>query len=162
MKNAQLARKIIDDNKYMTLATCKDTMPWVAPLFFATDKNFNFYFLSGKEARHVIEIKGNPNVALSIYDSREIPERADGVYIEGVASQVPLKELLSAMNLLYKKRFPNPRELKEHLHSTVDFLGDKPRRFFKVVPKHIYKLDQENSSEVDKKVEIDISTLKAF
>lgn len=162
MKNIQLAQKIIDSNQYMTLATCKDNIPWVAPVFFATDKNRNFYFLSGKETRHILEIENNPNVALSIYDSREIPENIDGVYIEGVASQVSLKELPKAINLLYKKRFPDPRELKQHLHTVEDFLGGKPRRFFKIAPNHIYKLDLDNTSEVDRKVEIDISVLKTL
>lgn len=158
--NVKVARQIIKDNLYMVLSTCENNTPWIAPVFFAADEDYNFYFISGKETLHSLQIEKNPNVAVVVFDSRLIPEEADGVYIEGVASHVPLTELPKVIMLVYQKRFPDPRTLAQHIHDAQDFLGGKPRRFYKIKPSRVFKLDKNNQSEVDRRVEISLADLK--
>ena len=39
-----IALRIIDENRYMTLATVGDDgLPWASPVFFATDNHVNYY-----------------------------------------------------------------------------------------------------------------------
>lgn len=154
------AKDIITNNRYLVLATSLNDAPWAAPLFFAVDNEYNFYFVSGKEARHSIHIQSNANVAITIYDSHEIPERADGVYVEGLAEVVGREDLPRIMEVVYLKRFPDEQERSLHVHPPEDFLGDSPRRFYLVTPKKMYKLDRTNTSGVDTRVELDLSKLR--
>lgn len=48
---SRIARKIVSDNNYLTLGTIGKE-PWVAPLYYATDPNFNFYYISQMDSRH--------------------------------------------------------------------------------------------------------------
>ncbi len=160
MENLRKTKKIIEKNAYLVLGTCRNDIPWTAPLFYASDKSLDFYFVSGKETRHVKDLEENSNVSVTIFDSQATPEEADGIYIEGTARQVAVSELPKAIKLIYKKRFTDPSELKKHVHEVDDFLGHNPRRFYKIKTGRIYKLDTESTSEVDKRVEIDIEKMR--
>jgi uncharacterized protein YhbP (UPF0306 family) len=161
LDNIQIARNIIKDNLFMVLATSsKNNEPWATPVFFAVDDQYNFFFISGKETRHALYINDNPLVSAVIFDSTATPETADGVYIEGKASEVSITRLPKVLNLVYRKRFPNPLELANHMHVIHDFLDGKPRRFYQITPYKMYKLDKNNTTEVDKRVELNLDQLR--
>ncbi len=44
---------------YCTLATHEKGNPWVAPVAFAYDNNFNIYFVSSQSSRHMKDISRN-------------------------------------------------------------------------------------------------------
>jgi len=159
-QNATAARQIIESNKYLVLATSLGDVPWVAPLFFAHDAEYNFYFVSGKSTRHSDHIAKNPNVAVTIFDSRKAPEDADGVYVEGRAAVVGIRELPKALMLVYLRRFPDDKIRSLHEHSPKEFFGKNPRRFYKITPNRMYKLDRDNPTSVDRRVEVPLSMLR--
>jgi nitroimidazol reductase NimA-like FMN-containing flavoprotein (pyridoxamine 5'-phosphate oxidase superfamily) len=69
-KYATQAKAIIKNNIYLTLATAtKDGKPWISPLFFAYDNDFNLYWVSSKNSLHSKLIRSNPRVAIVIFDS---------------------------------------------------------------------------------------------
>lgn len=154
-----MAREMIENSLYMVIATSNDNQPWAVPVFFAHDKKYHFYFVSGKETRHVQHIRANEKVAVTIFDSRSTPETVDGIYIEGKAKEVDMFDLPRVIGLVYRKRFPDLRELKKHAHQVYDFWGGKPRRFYEIIPLRIHKLDRENETEVDRRIEINIDDL---
>ena len=47
----KLAKDIIKNNIYLTLGTA-DANPWVAPLFYCVNENYNFYFISQLDSLH--------------------------------------------------------------------------------------------------------------
>jgi uncharacterized protein YhbP (UPF0306 family) len=158
--NLELTQDIIANNLYMVLATALNDEPWAAPFFFTIDEDYNFYFVSGKETRHAAHIQKNPRVAIAIFDSREVPEQADGFYVEGIAKMVELDDLQRVMDLVYLKRFPDPLERAQHIHPPEDFFGNNPRRFYQIVPTHIYKLERAKASGVDGRIEISLENLR--
>eukprot|EP00756_Hemistasia_phaeocysticola_P022827 Hpha_TRINITY_DN15859_c0_g1::TRINITY_DN15859_c0_g1_i1::g.189092::m.189092 len=65
---------IINQARYITLATVSpDGEPWSAPLAFWTDLGkeggVDFYCVSSPESRHVLHVKANPKVGVSICDT---------------------------------------------------------------------------------------------
>ena len=46
------ARKIIRENRYMTLASGEGETVWIAPLAYAVDADYNFYWYSAIGAIH--------------------------------------------------------------------------------------------------------------
>lgn len=92
----------------MTLATCADRSPWAAAVAYVTDGEFNFYWYSESNARHSRHILENSKIAVAIFDSTATSDDVDGLQIEGVASEVPERDLERVMKLYYEKSFPDP------------------------------------------------------
>ncbi|MBI4226528.1 pyridoxamine 5'-phosphate oxidase family protein, partial [Candidatus Roizmanbacteria bacterium] len=71
----------------MYLATY-DGKPWTTTVFYAVDDDFNLYFISEPNTRHVKAIKKNKFVSCSIADSNQVvTDKKIGVQIEGIASE---------------------------------------------------------------------------
>ena len=66
-----IGKTIITSNNFMSIATSFTRDTWIAPVFYCTDENYNFYFVSSVDSKHVIHIVANPNVAISIFDSKQ-------------------------------------------------------------------------------------------
>lgn len=141
----KIAREIIKNNIYLSLATSDGITPWVAPLFYAVDVIYNFYFISQLDSLHSKHILKNPTVAFAIFDSHQPEGSGNGVQGSGKAYLLDESKLPEAMKW-YKTTFI---EMKPE-----SFTGDAPYRFFKLVPKHFYILDPE--AKVDKRVEVNI------
>ncbi|MGH8970368.1 MAG: pyridoxamine 5'-phosphate oxidase family protein [Actinomycetes bacterium] len=84
-----LARRLIDQNRYMTLATA-DTAgrPWVSPVFYTPDRYTDFYWVSSHEARHSQNIAGRPDVSIVVFDSQAPIGAAQAVYMSARAEEV--------------------------------------------------------------------------
>jgi uncharacterized protein YhbP (UPF0306 family) len=83
------ARRILDANAYMTLATADaDGRPWASPVWFAHEHFSRFIWVSKPEARHSQNLEGRPQVAIVVFDSRAGMGEAEGVYVEAEARRV--------------------------------------------------------------------------
>lgn len=77
----------------MTIATADKTgEPWISPVVFGYDKNYNLYWFSDKDSKHSKLIAQNPRVAVVIFDSKAPEGTGDGVYIVGKAKQLTERE----------------------------------------------------------------------
>ena len=95
---AKTARRIIDANSYMTLGTADaDGRPWATPVWFAPDGYTDFIWVSRPGTRHSRNIAARPDVGIVIFDSTVPVGKAEAVYVEAVAEQVPADEVESAM-----------------------------------------------------------------
>ncbi len=152
--NQRIAGRIIIDNLYLSLATIGRHQPWIAPLYYAVDDQNILYFVSDKTSRHARYIKKNSTVAVSIFNSQEIPEKVNGIQIKGEAYQVKLKELPHALSIYFKKRFSDllSERIKDHLNP-IKYLGEFPYRVYKIIPHKAYILDPRITKQ-DVRVEV--------
>lgn len=140
----QIARDIVKNNIYLTLATTDGKNPWSATLFYCADDKYNFYYISRMDCFHTKHILLNPRVAFSIFDSHAPEGKGNGVQVSGKAY------------LLEKEK--DIEEALKHYHTSFikcdpkDFTGSKSHRLFKIVPEKFFVLDPE--AEVDKRVEV--------
>ena len=154
MDYSEIARRIIVENTYLSLASCDQNSPWIAPLYFVTDREFNFYFVSEKSSLHAKQLKVNPNVAVAIFNSQEIPEKVNGLQIEAKAYEIGLKELPKSIKLIYSKT--QSELLKSRFKSYLDprsYLALSKFRIYKIIPERFYILDPRVLS-TDKRVEV--------
>ena len=84
-----LARTIIDANKYMVLGTADQAgHPWVTPVWFASEDYRSFLWVSSPEARHSRNVAARPEVAIAIFDSTVPVGSAHAVYMAGAAEEL--------------------------------------------------------------------------
>jgi uncharacterized protein YhbP (UPF0306 family) len=91
---ADVARSVIDANRYMTLGTADEKgHPWVTPVWFASEDYRNFHWISSPDAKHSRNLAAEPRVAIAIFDSSVPVGGAQAVYMKGVAEQLTGAEL---------------------------------------------------------------------
>ena len=158
----KLTRKILKENKFMSLATTnKKGEVWATPLSYALDEEYNFYFTTVLDSTHVEHIKENPYVSFSIFNSTVKISDVDGLQIKGIVGEVEKEDLPKIVTMYYIQLFEDPKERKEWEAEPEYFTkNDFPvYRFFQIVPTEIYKRDTEND-DVDRRIQINIEDLK--
>jgi nitroimidazol reductase NimA-like FMN-containing flavoprotein (pyridoxamine 5'-phosphate oxidase superfamily) len=91
---AEMARRVVDTNHYMTLGTSDpDGRPRVSPVYFTQVGYRAFYWVSSPTAHHSVNVAARPAVAVVIYDSTAAVGEGRAVYLEADAAQVPDAEL---------------------------------------------------------------------
>ena len=99
-----LARRIIDSNAYMTLATADARgRPWASPVWYAPREYREFLWVSRPDARHSRNIAARPQVGLVIFDSTVPPGTGQAVYADAVAEELPDSEHERAI-AIYSRR----------------------------------------------------------
>lgn len=149
------AKKIILENIYMTIATAtKDGRPWISPVFFAYDENYNLFWVSNKDSLHSNLIKDNPQIAIVIFNSQAPEDEGDGVYFESIASVLEDDiEIKQAMELLSKRVTKDEFRIKKIGEVTSDGIW----RIYRATPTKISKLTKGefiNSQYVDRRIDI--------
>jgi uncharacterized protein YhbP (UPF0306 family) len=95
-----VARRIIDANRYLTLATADaGGRPWATPVWFAADGYVDFLWVSRPSTRHSVNIAARPEVGLVVFDSTVPIGQGQGVYVEAVAAQVAADEVAAAVTV---------------------------------------------------------------
>jgi nitroimidazol reductase NimA-like FMN-containing flavoprotein (pyridoxamine 5'-phosphate oxidase superfamily) len=83
------AKRIIDGNRYLTLATADgDGRPWASPVWFAHDAYVDFLWVSRPEARHSRNIAARPEIGFVVFDSTVVPGNAQALYVDAVAGEL--------------------------------------------------------------------------
>ncbi len=85
---------IVGVSSYMTLATADAAgLPWASPVWFASTDCRQFFWVSSPQARHSQNLAARPELAISIFDSRQPPYSGQGVYISATGATVPESEI---------------------------------------------------------------------
>jgi pyridoxamine 5'-phosphate oxidase-like protein len=80
--------ELLSASPYMVLATADaGGVPWVSPVWFATDDGRTFYWVSDPGARHSRNIAARPEIAIVVFDSTATPGDAAAIYMEARAEQ---------------------------------------------------------------------------
>ena len=153
------ARKIIEKNVFMTIATAStDGEPWVTPVFYSYDAALNFYWYSSSRTKHSELIAKNKKVALTIFNANADEEDASGVYISGNAFEVDKDELRHALTTYFERAMPtNEEERYKMINTPEDFLEFSELRMYKVVPAKVYvsgQAKQYSGKWIDTRIEV--------
>ncbi len=151
----QKAKQIISQNIYMSIATSSlEGKPWISPVFFAYDQQYNLYWVSEKTSRHSTLIKENPQVAIVIFDSRAPEGEGDGVYFEAKVQILEDEmEVKGAMEILGSRVVKDEFRVKKVGEVTANGVW----RIYKAVPTDISKLAEGefiDGQYVDRRVKI--------
>ncbi|RZS64567.1 pyridoxamine 5'-phosphate oxidase [Agromyces ramosus] len=136
---ADAARRVIDANSYLTLATADaDGRPWATPVWFAERDLREWVWVSRMETRHSGNIAQRADVALAVFDSTIPVGSAIAVYVEAAAGPVPDAELDDALAVF------NARSVARGLRpwSESDVTGAAPHRLFRAVASQVWVLDE--------------------
>lgn len=150
-KPSQQAQKILDEIKYMSLATVgEDGQPWNTPVArFHFDNDYTLYWASWKDNQHSQNIRSNGKAFIVVYDSTPLDEvPSQGVYILVEASEINDEQEAKKAALVFEGDEYNPSD-------GTEYLGDKPRRIYKAVPQKIWMNDdsQVDGNFIDVRVE---------
>jgi len=97
---ADVARGVIDANRYMVLGTADEHgHPWVTPVWFASEDYRSFHWVSSPAAKHSRNLAAEPRVAITIFDSSVPVGGAQAAYMKGVAEELTGAELERAIEI---------------------------------------------------------------
>jgi hypothetical protein len=89
-----MARRVIDANHYMTLATREpDGRPRLSPVYYTAARYTDFYWVSSPDARHSRNVADRAEVEIVIYDSTAPVGDGQAVYLAAVARAIRDDEL---------------------------------------------------------------------
>ncbi len=144
------AKRILDNCTYMVIGTStKRGTPWVAPVLFVYDNDFNIYFLSAVDALHSKNILENADVAISIFDSRQEIGVSEGIQASGKASLVEKGDIENAITLYCKKVFPDSDMKPTKRYVPENYLGSAEFRFFKIKLAAAYVTGEDRRVEIE-------------
>ena len=121
-----IVKKIITDNKYLTLSTVNgDRSPHASPVFFV-ERNGNFYWWSAKNSQHSKNVSRDGRVFITIFNSTVKEADARGVYIDAKVKEINEghTDILSAYN----------DKAEAFKLATEDVSGDSPSRLYEATP----------------------------
>ena len=88
------ARRVIDANHYMTLATvAPDGRPRLSPVYYTAARYTDFYWVSSPGARHSQHLTARPQVEIVIFDSTARVGHGEAVYLSALARPIGEDEL---------------------------------------------------------------------
>jgi len=94
-----MARRVIDGNRYLVLGTVEpDGSPRLSPVYFTPARYRDFYWVSSPDARHSHNVRERPDVRIVVFDSSTLPGRAEAAYITATAREVPAEELAGVVD----------------------------------------------------------------
>jgi nitroimidazol reductase NimA-like FMN-containing flavoprotein (pyridoxamine 5'-phosphate oxidase superfamily) len=95
-----LAREIIDQGLYMVVATADSSgQPWASPVYYAPSEYRDFYWVSEPEATHSVNLRDRREVGIVIFDSSVRIGQGQGVYVLGVARELPAHETAEGIEI---------------------------------------------------------------
>lgn len=122
-----IARAIIDQNTYMTLATVDDQgLPWASPVFFATGDYHDFFWVSAPTATHSRNIARRGEVGVVIFDSTAPAGTGQAVYMSARAEQVAEADIDPALAV-----YPGPQERGGHPIDAAEVRDSAPYRLYR-------------------------------
>ncbi|MEV6491571.1 pyridoxamine 5'-phosphate oxidase family protein, partial [Actinoplanes sp. NPDC051633] len=90
----EMARSVIDANRYMVLGTSSpDGSPRVSPVYFTHHGYRDFYWVSDPGSHHSANVAARPPATAVIFDSTAAVGQGKAVYLTGVAAQVADEDL---------------------------------------------------------------------
>ena len=138
---ADAARRMIEANSYLTLATADAAgRPWATPVWFAhaeTEDGYEFVWVSKPGARHSLNIAARPAVAIVVYDSTVPVGGAAAVYVEAEATAVAAADRAAALAVYSDKSMA--RGIRPWQEG--DVTGFAPHRLYRARASAVFVLD---------------------
>jgi nitroimidazol reductase NimA-like FMN-containing flavoprotein (pyridoxamine 5'-phosphate oxidase superfamily) len=101
---AVIAKEIVDATLYMVLATADPSgQPWATPVYFAHRDYREFFWVSQPDATHSVNLRDRREVGIVIFDSTQPINTGAGVYISGVARELPAHETAEGLEVFSRR-----------------------------------------------------------
>jgi uncharacterized pyridoxamine 5'-phosphate oxidase family protein len=89
-----MARRVLEANRYMVLGTVEDDgAPRLSPVYFTPARYRDLYWVSSPDARHSHNLRARPDVQIVVFDSSLPPNQGEAVYLTASAREVPAEEV---------------------------------------------------------------------
>ncbi len=148
-----LARDIVTQNEYLTLATIDENgKPWTCILAYAFDESYTFYFVSLPTANHSQHIKNNPSVSFTIFDSHQDFGKGTGLQGIGVVVEITQEEFQQVQTVYFSRQYPYGNIHNEFMDGLKKLLDSREYRFYKLTPTKVWINDP--SADTDRRVEV--------
>jgi pyridoxine/pyridoxamine 5'-phosphate oxidase len=152
-----LARAVIDTNKYLTLGTTEpDGGPRVSPVYFTHADHRDFYWVSSPTAQHSLNVAAHPTVALVVFDSTVAIGKGRAVYVGATAEQVPDEDLPAQC----ARAFARIPEGGARAFAPSELSSDAPLRLYRARAKshdvHIPGGDPVHGTGIDRRQAVDL------
>jgi len=132
----------MESHNTMTLATCRDDVPWAATVFYASD-DLRLYFFSAPDSRHCQNLAANGRVAVTIQEDYRDWRKIKGIQLEGrVAAVDSLVEKGKAM-AAYARKYPDVMKVFANPASGALYQAFLKVRFYCVAPEKFFFIDNE-------------------
>jgi uncharacterized protein YhbP (UPF0306 family) len=151
-----IGQNIIKSNHFMSIATSYLDDTWIAPVYYFNDDSFTLYFVSSLDSKHVGQLLLNPQVAVSIFDSRQAEGDANGVQLRGIASKVADEKYYDVLSMFFQK---NGKSVDpDTINDRITQYRNTGRAIFQIVPIDAFVQDPEHFKKyrIDKRVRIDL------
>jgi hypothetical protein len=144
----EVAREIIDRSLYMVVATSDPSgQPWASPVYFAHRDYRDFFWISEPNASHSVNLRDRREVGIVIFDSSVPINTGQGVYIGGVARELPAHETGDGIEIFSKRSVSHGGEEI----SAEDVSPPARHRLYQATAEATYVLD-----EHDHRVEVSL------
>lgn len=137
MDSVSKAKYIIENNDNMTISSADASgKPWVSPVGFAYDDNYNLYWVSYKDSLHSNNIASRAEIAIVIFG--QMPEgNIDGVYIDATAIELRDENEIEKGIRIFRVQRQQPSKFETR--SIEDVTVDAAWRMYKATPVEISK-----------------------
>jgi len=133
-----LAREIIDKSLYMVVGTADESgQPWASPVYFAASGYRDFFWISQADATHSENLRERREVGIAIFDSSQPLGTGEGVYVLGVARELPAHETAEGIEIFSKRSVSQGGEEI----SVEDVSPPSAHRLYQATAEAIYVLD---------------------
>ena len=137
--SAEIAREIVDRTLYVALATADSSgQPWASPVYFAHQDYREYFWVSEPEAQHSRNLRERREVSGVVFDSTAPINTGQGVYILGVAQELPAHECAEPI-VMFSERVVghggDPWTLE-------DVTGSSRHRLYRATAEALYVLDE--------------------
>jgi nitroimidazol reductase NimA-like FMN-containing flavoprotein (pyridoxamine 5'-phosphate oxidase superfamily) len=142
------AREIIDQSLYMVVSTADTTgQPWASPVYYAPSGYKDFYWVSQPDATHSVNLRDRREVGIVIFDSSVPIGKGQGVYVLGVARELPAHETEEGIEIFSERSTSHGG-----VDWTVEHVSPPARhRLYQATAEAVYVLD-----EHDHRVEVSL------
>jgi hypothetical protein len=131
-------REIVDGGLYMVVATADlSGQPWASPVYFAHRDYRDFFWMSQPDATHSVNLRDRREVGIVIFDSSVPINTGKGVYIGGVARELPAHETGEGIEIFSKRSVGHGGEEV----STEDVSPPAKHRLYQATAEAVYVLD---------------------
>ena len=137
-----LAKGLIDEQSTMTLATCRESVAWAAPVYYVFLKSA-FYFFSDPESRHIVEALESGQASGAIHGFASGWQEIRGIQMTGRIETLSMGLESAEVIRVYLKKFQFTKNLfSSGVALNLDSFTSRFRvKLYRFKPTLIYYLD---------------------
>lgn len=103
----------------LQVATSTDGVPWICTVCYASDANYNLYWMSRHETRHSREIAANSRVAGVVALPFSLGDKTRGLQIAGIAAELTADPEVSSGLAAMQRRYHVAPERVDQLRREI-------------------------------------------